>query len=423
MRRAASPYIGGIAVLTMVAHVSVAQAQPAPLPNPYPPVPAAPAPTVAAEPEPVATALIERAEALLAQEQYADAKQLAVESLQLNPSLALSARADRVLQTADLWLGIGEPPAPAVEPTPPAPTPEPKVVPLVVAHAPEHQSNEAVATVHGGIAGATLAASVGVMADDATVAILGGLAGAVGGGYLGNRWLGSWQRGETRTMGSTSMWSGVTGGLLVDVMTYNSGARDSEIAVGVALGTIFGGLAGYGLAQSQHFTAGQVALLDSAALLGGGAGISLGFVMQPVNSQAYSANAALGVTGGFVVAALLAKRISPSEQRMAKITGLAAVGAVVPWLGYSLTDGSTSAQQWAGGLSIVGTIVGAYAGYHFTQASTVSRERLDLLAVSPALLQRTSAGQWRLGVVAPRTLGHALTTDQATVLDVAAGRF
>lgn len=415
--------VGGIVAIALVSRSAATQAQPTPLPSPYPPVPA---PTVAAPtPEPVATALVERAEALLAQEQYADAKQLAVESLQLNPSLALSARADRVLQTADLWLGIGNPPAPTVEPAPPTapPTPEPKLVPHVVPQVPEAPSSDIVGTVHGGIAGATLAATIGVMADDTSVAILGGLAGAVGGGYLGNRWLRSWRRGDTRIMGSTSMWGGVAGGLLVDVMTYNAGATSSEIAMGVSLGTILGGLAGYGLAQSQDFTAGQVAVVDSAALLGGGVGISLGFVMQPITSQAYSANAALGVAGGFVLATLLAKQVSPSEQRMAKITGLAAVGALVPWLGYSITDGSATAQQWAGGLSIVGTIVGAYAGYHFTRSPTVSRERLDLLAVSPALLQRSSAGQWRLGVAAPRSLGYALTTDQATVFDVAAGRF
>ena len=90
--------------ILLAAYAGIATAQP--LPNPHqesPPL----------EPlDPVATALIERAEQLVVQGQFADAKQLAVESLQLLPSAGLTERASRVLVTADAALGITLAPAP-----------------------------------------------------------------------------------------------------------------------------------------------------------------------------------------------------------------------------------------------------------------------------------------------------------------------
>ena len=164
-----------------------------PLPNPYQ------APPLIESPEPVATALIDRAEQLLVAGQFADAKQLAVESLQLHPSLPLADRASRVLASADAGLGIVMP-SPAVGQAVPS---DPVAVQSSALEASsgstslgldrEHNEtssgkrNEATATLHGSIAGATLGASLTLLVSDDTTAVFGGLAGALLGGYIGNR--------------------------------------------------------------------------------------------------------------------------------------------------------------------------------------------------------------------------------------------
>lgn len=404
-----------------------------PLPNPYQ------APTHVESPEPVATALIDRAEQLLQQGQFADAKQLAVESLQLNPSLALADRASRVLASADAGLGIdsssGTTPGSVIgsaTPSDPGAAQPAELeagegsTALDAEHVPTQtragKRNEATATLHGALAGATLGASLTLLVSDDATAVFGGLGGALLGGYIGNRNRGRWSPGDTRTIGSGSMWAGVVGGLVVDVTTYTDGATRPQIALGISLGTIFGGVASYGLARSRHYTPGEVGLIDSLALLGGGAGLSLGFLMQPPTAQAYSANTALGVSAGFVVGALLAKRWSPSEDRMLRIAGAATVGGLLPWLGYAASNGGTSAEQWAGGLSVLGSLGGAWLGHYLTRHDAAA-ERFELMAASPAFVQRSGTGHWRLGVSAPRTVGRDVSSDAVTVFDVAAGRF
>ncbi|MBP9088718.1 MAG: hypothetical protein KBG15_21520, partial [Kofleriaceae bacterium] len=252
--------------------------------------------------------------------------------------------------------------------------------------------------------------------------VLGGVAGALVGGYVGHRNRRKLSPGETRTVGSGAMWAGVVGGLVVDVATYTSGATRPQIALGISLGTIVGGVAGYGLARNRHYTLGEIGVIDSLALLGGGAGLSLGFLMQPPTAQAYSANTAIGVSAGFVIGTLLAKRWSPSEDRVLRVTGAASVGGLLPWLGYAASSGGASAQQWAGGLSVVGSIGGAWLGHYLTRHAAPT-ERFELLAASPAFVQRSGSGHWRLGVSAPRAVGRDLASDAATVFDIAAGRF
>ncbi len=421
-------------VLATSANSTMAQ----PLANPYQaPVPVpVPAPVPAPVAEPVATALLERAEQLLGQGQFADAKQLAVESLQLNPSAALADRAGWVLAAADAGLGINGAPhgvandmtaAPPRSPTAESPSavndrPTPSLVDGPGIEAAVGQRQHLGAVVHGSMLGATLGAGLTLQLRNEATAVVGGVAGAVLGGYLGNRYRSRLSPGDTRTVGSGSMWAGAVGGLVVDVVTYPKGASRRQIALGISLGSLVGGVAGYGLARNLHYTTGQVALIDSLALLGGGAGLSLGFLMQPPTAQAYSANTALGIGAGFVVGALLAKPWSPSEARMLRITGAATVGGLLPWLGYAASSGGTSAQQWAGGLSVLGSISGAWLGYYLTHHHAPS-EQFDLLAASPALLQRSGNGHWRLGVSAPRAVGRDISTDAITVFDVAAGRF
>ena len=408
-----------------------ASARAQPLPNPYQ------TPSQVGSLEPVATALLDRAEQLLSQGQFADAKQLAVESLQLNPGLALVERASRVSASADQALGIVALPVStngAAGPT--ASSNSVATEPALDASAglmsrgldgmrnetTPKNNNQATATVHGSIAGATLGASLTLLVSDDTTAVFGGLAGALLGGYIGNRNRGRWSAGDTRTIGSGAMWAGLVGGLVVDVTTYTNGATRPQIAIGISLGTVIGGVASYGLARSRHYTPGEVGMIDSLAFLGGGAGLSLGFLMQPRTAQAYSANTALGVSAGFVVGALLAKRWSPSENRVLRIAGAATAGGLLPWLGYAASNGGTSAEQWAGGLSVLGSLGGAWLGHYLTRHDAPA-ERFELMAASPAFVQRSGAGHWRLGVSAPRAVGRDVSSDAVTVFDLAAGRF
>ncbi|MEZ4359467.1 MAG: hypothetical protein R3B48_04750 [Kofleriaceae bacterium] len=410
--------------------------EPAPAPAPEPPA-TAPAPSAPpgafVDPESVklaeavAFAVAARAQELLDAKQFADAKQLAIEAIARSPHGVAAERAQLILKAADRALGVDDPP-----PAPPAP---PEEAPPVVPTAPEPEgrapSGRRHAMIHGGLYGGLVGATLGsLITDQAGVEVAAGAAGAAAGAWFTPRLARRLDVEQVRTVGSASLWGGVLGGLLADVTTGLEDSSPRQILLGATLGSSLGALGGYSLARGRPFTRGDVALIDTLASVGAVGGLTLGLAMQPVETEGYSLNAALGATAGVVVGAIAAPQTNTTPRRMTRVAGASAIGAAAPWLLYAaIADGGTNNdEQVVGLLSTAGLLAGAYLGFRWTRGMDAGLDvhagqapKRDVDDAPSALLRRSSGGRLSLGGLALRTSLQA--PQPAYVVELAAGRF
>lgn len=410
-------------------------ATPAPAPA-APPAPADPAPTAAPDPaaaqlnEEIAFSLAARAQELLDAKQYADAKQLAIEAIAKSPRGVAAERAQLILRAANTALGIATPPPP-VEGVPEDPYGEEPAPADPVSTGPaDHPSARPHALVHSGLYGGIVGAALGSLIQDSPAAeVAVGAAGAAAGAYFLPRFLTRYDVAQVRTIGSASVWGGAVGGLLSDVVTSLDDTSPRQVLLGAALGSTLTTAGGLLLAKRRPFTRGDVALVDTLAGMGAVGGLTLGLAMQPVETEGYSLNAALGISAGVVFGMVAAPQIDATPRRAAYIAGGAAAGAAAPWLLYLLVaDGDTNNDEQAFGLiSTAGMLAGAYFGLrwsrHLIKGEDVHGTAAERAAddAPPALLRRSSQGGLALGGPALRTSQQA--PERAYVVDLFAGRF
>jgi len=397
-----------------------APAPPAPQPQspptgPQDPYAPAPAPTPRAPgpvdeqaveiDEAVAAALVARAHHLLDVQAWADAKQLAVESLVRSPSGASAADAKQIVHLANQRLGIPDdepvkpPPTQTAQPLPLPPADDAAAMPAVTAHAEGAARGSTVLGGYGVLGGALLGMAVvgagdGISdaGDDAIGASIGAVAGGLGSWWAGSRYDVSFA--DARTIGAGASWGAVTFGLLTDVVGGSDvHTSHDEIMVGSSIGLALGTLGGVAYASNHVLSANDVTVVDSLATMGAIGGFSVGELMQPYANEAYSLNAALGAAGGVVVGLYLAPDHEASTARMARIDGLAALGAGLPWAVYGIahSSDSTADERVFGLLSAAGMLTGAYVGLRWTDGMDdvpdTSKKSVEVgaLGVRPAI--------------------------------------
>jgi hypothetical protein len=429
-------------------------APPAPASGPAAPPPAAPdapvdpyaaAPSAATQDpmlaERVAASLVARAQELLDTRVFLDAKQLAVESLVQSPRGASSDQARTIIHAVNLELGIPEDapkPDPAIkDDVDPAPIQDPTAVAPPIGSPPEGRvSNRRIAaSVHGGLYAGLLGATVGSLFSDdqpakgaVPVGLAVGLAGALAMPRLADK-LG-WDERQIRTVGAASVWGGVIGGLLGDIAdTQTTSAR--EVLIASSVGSTLAGLGGYAFSRTSTLTRGDIALVDTLAGIGAVGGLTLGMVMQPAQSEAYSLNSVFGIAGGVVVGVLLAPKLDATPRRMSRVAGLAAAGGAVPFLLYAaINDPGTNAdERITGVLSTGGLVLGALLGFRLTRGMDEGLDTLDGKHASEpddapvALIGRSSAGRWGLGGVGLAPLSRALAPQHGMALQLVGATF
>jgi len=469
------------ALLTLVALVSglggtarVASAQPvdpyapagptAPTaPAPASPEPAAPAPDHGSEapqdpyaapagPDPVlservAEALVARAQQLLDGRVFLDAKQLAVEALVKSPHGAAAERARAIIHAANQGLGLPEdaprtepprPPAAArtVEDVDTSPIQDPTLsAPPVAAPAEGRpRSTRIAATVHGGLYGGLLGATLGSLfssdnpaAGAVPVGIAAGAAGALTAPMLVDR-LG-WTEAQVRTVGTATVWGGAIGGLFGDIADLDH-TTARQVLVGATVGATVAGLGGYAIARDHRMTRGDVALVDTLAGIGGAGGLTIGMLMQPAHTEAYSLNAVLGIAGGVITGYIAAPLTNTTPRRMLRVAGLAAAGGAAPFLLYAAIQTPTSAvdERVTGVLSTAGLVAGAWLGFWLTRGMDEGLDTPDGKAKEPddapvALFGRSSSGRWGLGGLGIAPLSPRLAPQPGLALQLVGAAF
>lgn len=425
----------------VIASTGVAYAQPADPYGPPPPSPTpAPAPTPAPSPTPadqpadpygppevtqdqilaeqVAASLVQRAQDLYDARVFVDAKQLAVEALVASPKGQAAEHAKFLIAAINKQLGIADE-APKVA----APPVEPVVAAPVLPPHDEGTRGPIVtpARVHGGLYLGLIGTTIGSLFSKETPAggaVPVGLVGAAGGALLAplvTDKLG-WSDAQIRTAGTGSVWLGVAGGLIADA-AKTEGTTARQVLVGASIGSTIGLFAGAGLATRNNYTEGDIALVDTMAGIGVFGGFTLGMLMQPAESEAYSVNAILGAAGGLVVGLIAAPNTNTTPRRMLRVAGLAAAGGGVPFLLYAaIHDPSKTAdERIVGLLSTVGILAGAYVGFRLTRDMDVDLDVKEgtekappVDDAPPAVLGRSSDGRWGLGMLGIAPLSREL---------------
>jgi len=395
--------------------------------------------------ERVAQALVTRAQELLDTGLLLDAKQLAVEALVGSPKGSSAEKARAIIHTVNLQLGIPED-SPKPDPTPAAkpsedvdtsPIQDPTLSPGPIAPPPEGTlpSGRLATSVHGGLYAGLLGATIGSFFSDSTPAkgaVPVGLAAGVAGAFALPRLTDKlhWSEAEVRTVGAATVWGGVIGGLFGDVVSQHTTAR--EVLVSASIGSTLAGLGGYAYMRTTKLTRGDVALVDTLAGIGAVGGLTLGMVMQPAQSEAYSLNAVLGIAGGVAVGLIAAPQTNTTPRRMLRVAGLAALGGAAPFLLYAAihTSSSTADERVTGLLSTGGLVVGAYLGFRFTRGMDDGLDTLDgkprkeAVDDAPiALVGRTSAGRWGLGGLGVQPLSPVLAPQRGVALQLLGAAF
>ena len=408
--------------------------------DPYagPPVASAGDPMMA---ERVARALVNRAQELLDARSFLDAKQLAVEALVGSPKGGSAEQARAIIHAVNQQLGIPEDaPRPEARPeedvdTTPIQDPTLSTAPVVAPPEGGLPSGRLAARVHGGLYAGVLGATVGAFLSSTPAAgavplgIAAGAAGVLAVPRLVDK-LG-WSESEVRTVGAATVWGGMVGGLFGDIAkTQGTSAR--EVLVAASLGSTLGGLGGYALTRARKLTRGDVALIDTFAGIGAVGGLTLGMVMQPAETEAYSLNSVVGITAGVVVGAIAAPQTSTTPRRMVRVAGFAAIGGAVPFLLYAAVQSSKSTvdERVTGLLSTGGLLAGAYLGFRLTRGMD---DGLDTLDGKPshdgagdapvALVGRGSDGRWGLGGVGLTPLSPALAPQRGMALQLVGAAF
>lgn len=415
---------------------------PAPAPAPVPAPGPAPAPAQVHTDDPVlaeqiALSLVHRAQELYDARVFVDAKQLAVEALVRSPKGAAAEQARFLIKKINEALGISDAPEPKPE-VKPAPEPEVDLTPIEdptekhrdkIDGTPERpdRPSRLTAGVHAGLYAGLLGATVGAFFDEETpaggavpVGIAAGLAAGLYAPRVFDRL--SWHDGQVRTLGAASVWGGVIGGFFADsVKTQATSAR--QVLVGASIGASVGAAGGALLARKDHFTRGDIALVDTLAGIGAVGGLTMGMLMQPAETEAYSVNAILGTAGGVVVGLFAAPRTQTTQRRMLRVAGLSALGGAVPFLLYAgIHDkGSAADERVTGLLSSAGLVAGAWLGFRLTRGLDRDQDVLPGKQPSaddapPALVSRHSDGRWGHGGVALQPLSQALAPQRGMAL-------
>jgi hypothetical protein len=433
---------------------------PAPAPAPYAPPAPAPAPPAPApvpgqvntdDPvlaEQIALALVHRAQELYDARVFVDAKQLAIEALIRSPKGPAAEQARFLVKQINEALGISEapePPAPpAVKPVEPAPDLTPIEDPTEargpqIDSAPERpdRPSRLPARVHAGLYAGLLGATVGAFIDEDTpaggavpVGLVSGLAAGLAAPRLFDRL--AWSDGQIRTAGAASVWGGVIGGFFADsVKTDGTSAR--QVLVGASIGATVGAAGGALLARRDPFTRGDVALIDTLAGMGAVGGLTIGMLMQPVETEAYSVNAILGTAGGVVIGMIAAPQTNTTQRRMLRVAGFSALGGAIPFLLYAgVHDKDTSADERVTGLlSSVGLVAGAWLGFRMTRNLDVGGDVRPIRPgkppapedAPPSLLSRHSDGRWTHGMLAIQPLSQALAPQRGMAVPLLGAAF
>jgi hypothetical protein len=393
--------------------------------------------------EQIAQSLVARAQELLEARVWLDAKQLAVEAIVRSPKGPSADHARMIVKQVNQQLGIPDEPAPGdiVGPhdTPPIVPPpiEPPGVPITHDQ-PELGSPVVVANVHGGMYGATIGAMLGTLVSSdggkqAGGAVAFGIGGALAGALAAPKLVDKlgWSGAQVRTAGAGSTWGGVTGAFIADIGTGTTGTSGRQVMIGIGIGATVGAVAGGALASQNKLSRGDVALVDTFAGMGLVGGLTIGMLMQPVESEAYSLNAIVGAAGGIVVGLVAAPQTNTTPRRMLRVAAAAGLGAAIPFLLYAaIHDSSTdSDERLVGALATGGIVAGAYVGFRLTRGmdegwDTVDGKKAKVDDAPPAAVTRSSTGSWNLGGVALQPLSRTLDDHQhGTGLTVLGGSF
>jgi hypothetical protein len=378
-------------------------------PTPGPTLPGAPSagtdPILA---EHIAQQLVDRAQELLDQRVWVDAKQLAVEALVESSHGPAADHARAIIRAVNAQLGITDditPPPPPPPPTEPPPDTRPIEDPTHRFDQPEPppvvggRDPKLAAMVHGGLYGGVIGSMLGAVIDSdhpAGPAVIGGLIGAGALTFAAPRavraW--GWDEAETRFVGSVTAWGGLFGGLLADAIEASGGPTGidgqvsaGDVLVGASVGATLGLLVGPAYDKTHHLTRGDVALVDTFTGMGVAGGFAFGFLMQPAASAAYSVNAFLGGAAGMITGVVMAPKTNTTPRRMIRVAGLAAAGGGLPYLIIAASR-KASAERVAGGLSVLGLVGGAWAGFYLTRHMD---EGMDVPDGQPATAPASSA--------------------------------
>jgi hypothetical protein len=432
-------------------------AQPVDPYNPAPRPAPAPAPTPAPAPSPgqvrtddpvlaeqVALALVLRAQELYDARVFVDAKQLAIEAMVRSPKGQAADQARFLIQRINKELGISDETEPKPEPKPPEIVPD--LTPIEdpaekhrkdkVDSAPERpdRPSRLTAGVHAGLYFGLLGATVGSFFDEETpaggavpVGIVTGLAAGLYAPRIFNRL--SWNDAQIRTMGSISAWGGVVGGFFADsVKRQDTSAR--QVLVGSTIGATAGAIGGVLVARRNNFTKGDIALVDTLAGMGAVGGLTLGMLMQPAETEAYSVNSIIGTIGGTLIGMVAAPQTNTTQRRMARVAGASAIGGAIPFLLYAgIYDKDTKADERVTGfLSSAGLIAGAWIGFRLTRKMDIDqdvlpRKKRELDDAPIALLGRHSDGRWTPGALTIQPLSQALAPQRGMALPLLGATF
>lgn len=353
-----------------VCWAAVASAQPAPPP---------PAPPAADEVlnEQIAASLVARAQELFDAKFYADAKQLALEALVKSPRGTSASQAQYLIKAVNTALGIV---SAADIPTKPLDT-TPIVDPL--ANKPK-----------------------------------------VDAPFTGGE-----QAARNRHILSGAVWGAAIGGAIGDAAVVDD-TKASHIAIGAGVGLAVGGLAGYGISRKVKQTRGDVALMDTLAGLGGAGGLTLGMLMQPAETEAYSVNAVIGIAGGLLVGYIAAPQTNTTERRLLRVAGVGVIGGALPFLLYAgIYDKSTdSDERLVGGLATAGLLVGAFVGFRLTRGMDEGQDVLpgakrESDDAPVALIGRHSSGRWGVNGIGIAPTSRLLSPQPGMTLSILGARF
>jgi hypothetical protein len=431
-------------------------------PGPTAPGPVAPAPALDAPQDPyaavpvppaqdavlaerIANALVARAQELLDAKVFLDAKQLAVEALVKSPKGSSAEHARAIIHAVNQQLGIPEDsPKSDAKPTEDvdsSPIQDPTLSTGPVVSPPEGEPPSALntritASVHGGLYAGLLGTTIGSFFSSDTpakgavpVGLAVGLAGVLAVPRLTDRL--HWSEAQIRTVGAATTWGGVVGGLFGDI-AKTEGTTAREVLVGASAGATLAGLGGYALMRRTELTRGDIALIDTLAGIGGVGGLTLGMLMQPAESEAYSLNSVIGIAGGVIAGYVAAPMTNTTPRRMLRVAGLAAAGGAAPFLLYAVihTSSSTADERITGVLSTAGLVAGAYLGFRFTRGMDDGLDTLDgkprkeAIDDAPiALVGRSSAGRWALGGLGIQPLSPVLAPQHGMALQLVGAAF
>jgi len=381
--------------------------------------------------EQIAAALVVRAQELFDAKLLLDAKQLAIEAQVKSPRGAAADQARFLLKTINAQLGIAEEGKPAVELAPKPVKPKQDTVDRY----PDDPDRPSRITtgVHSALYFGLLGATVGsFFADDSPAGgavPVGIAAGLAAGLYLPRRIDRSqWTEGQVRTVGSASVWGGMVGGLAGD-LGKTDGTTARHVLVGASIGSTAALVGGGLLARKNNYTPGDIALIDTLAGIGTAGGMTIGMLMQPAQTEAYSLNSILGATAGVITGLVAAPQTNTTPRRMVRVAGAAGIGAAAPFLLYAaIYDPSSKGDERAtGALSALGMVAGAYIGFRMTRDLD---RGLDIMgtkkppaedAVPPALLGRAASGAWSMGALTLQPLARTLAPQPGLAVPLVGG--